>query len=191
VVVANTDSPAALLLDRLTPWRGRREGAVVLERGEATLTRVRRELPSATEIEFYTHGIQKLNDAEGAYLVLTPDAALKGEYRLTAADVRALSLDGAPYVYLKACVTADAGLQNDTNRSLASAFVERGARAVFASTVSIPDVDADRFFNAIREQIRQGASPAAALFNAREAARQGEDAEAQSWMDDVVCLQPG
>jgi len=189
LVVANTDLPSALKLDQLSPLSpdDREPGTVMLQHRAATLSNVKRELETATEVELYTHGNQKPNDAEGSYLVLTPDPAAGGEFRLTGRDVRGLKLEGAPLVFLKACVTADAGFQNFEARSLASAFVERGARATFASTVSIPDVDADRFFNAVRERTRKGTAPAEALFEARAAFK--KDGRFQEWMDDVVCLE--
>jgi hypothetical protein len=191
VVVANVEPPAALRLEppaRLST-EDRERGTVVLQGRDATLSRVLEELPRATELEAYTHGMQKPNDAEGSYLVLTPDPARNGEYRLTGRDVQQLSLGGAPDVYLKACVAADAGFQSSEARSLASAFVEAGARSVFAATVSIPDVEADRFFNAVRERTRQGHPPAEALSEARAAfQREGRWRE---WMEDVVCLEPG
>jgi len=190
LVVANTDPPPALKLEPLTPpsTSGQETGAVILQHWDATLDRVKQELQTATVVELYTHGIQKPNDAEGSYLVLTPDQRRDGEYRFTGREVQTLKLEGAPLVLLKACFPADAGFQNVKNRSLASAFVERGARAVFASTVSIPDVDADRFFNAIREGTQRGLAPAQALFEARAAFK--HDGHFQEWMDDVVCLEP-
>ncbi|HZN92206.1 MAG TPA: CHAT domain-containing protein, partial [Myxococcales bacterium] len=189
LVVANTEPPSGLKLERISPLAtGAQEaGMVALQHRTATLSNVKRELEAATEVELYTHGIQKPNDAEGSYLVLTPDPASGGEFRLTGRDVQSLKLDGAPLVFLEACVTADAGFQNHEARSLASAFVERGARATFASTVSIPDVDANRFFDAVRERTGRGLAPAEALFEARAAFK--KDGRFQEWMDDVVCLE--
>src|SRR6185295_16988520 len=86
------------------------------------------------------------------------------------------------------CRAADAGSQNYSNRGLAEAFVERGARAVFAATVPIPDREADAFFNAIRERIRAGKAPAVALAEAR--AEYVAPGEATDWMADVVALEP-
>jgi len=189
LVVANTDPPESLRLERLNEWNGRRDASTrVLEHEAATLSRLKEELPGATDVELYMHGLQRAMDAEGPYLALTPDRKAGGEFKLTAQVLRPLELAGAPYVYLKACRAADAGSQNYSNRGLAEAFVERGARAVFAATVPIPDREADAFFNAIRERIRAGKAPAVALAEAR--AEYVAPGEATDWMADVVALEP-
>jgi len=188
LVVANTDPPPSLLLPELK-WPGRPDPSIhLLEHETATLSRLRRELPAATDVELYMHGLQRSMDAEGPYLALTPDPDAGGEFRLTAQTLRPLELAGAPYVYLKACRAADAGFQNYANRSLASTFVERGARAVFAATVPIPNDEADWFFNDIRKRIRAGKSPAAALAEARDEHMSAGDAK--EWISDVVALEP-
>jgi CHAT domain len=189
LVVANTDPPESLRLEQLNEWSGRSDASTrVLEHAAATLSRLKQELPGATDVELYMHGLQRAMDAEGPYLALTPDRDAGGEFKLTAQFLRPLELSGAPYVYLKACRAADAGLQNYANRSLAEAFVERGARAVFAATVPIPDREADQFFDNIRERIRAGKAPAVALAEAR-----GEyipAADEKDWISDVVALEP-
>lgn len=186
LVVANTNPPATLLLSDVAPWPGLRDTSIrILEHDSATLSRLMQELPVATDVEFYLHGLQRSTDAEGPYLALTPDPASNGEFRLTASVLWPLELAGAPYVYLKACRAGEAGFQNYANRSLASTFIERGARAVFAATVPIPDLGADPFFNDIRARIRSGKTPAVALAEAR-----ANSGDPQDWMSDVVALEP-
>ncbi|HEY8212059.1 MAG TPA: CHAT domain-containing protein [Myxococcaceae bacterium] len=188
VLVANIEPPAALRLSQPDPLRtdDREPGTTVLQGREATRSRVIQALKTATELEVYGHGMQKPNDAEGSYLVLAPDPEEQNEFRLTGRDIP--PLEGSPDVYLKSCFLANAGFQNAEAHSLASAFVERGARSVFAATVSIQDAGANSFFNEIRKLTRQGRAPAEALFEARASFRR--DGHFQGWMDDVVCLEP-
>jgi CHAT domain-containing protein len=70
-------------------------------------------------------------------------------------------------VVLAACHAAHAFPSLHEPAGLPSAFLEAGARAVIAVTVEIPDLEAARFFDAVRERIRAGVAPAAALRDVR------------------------
>jgi len=67
------------------------------------------------------------------------------------------------------------------------AFVDAGARAVFAPQSAIRDVEAAPFFDAVLARVRRGEAPAAALRDERvaQAARLG----ARSWVRDVLLFE--
>jgi hypothetical protein len=165
VVIANTEPPPALGAARLLPWRSAEPPDVELEGPRATPSRALEELSNATFVEIHAHGGV---DAFGAsFLMLSPDR--DGGYALTASAIRNTPLRGRPIVILAACNAAKTATHRDEAWGLPAAFIAAGARAVIASTEVIDDASAGAFFDDVRARIQRGASPVAALRDARSA----------------------
>jgi len=165
LVVKDVEAPAALELPRLGAWEPVGAGLSVLSGAEATPGRVLEAMTRATEIEIHAHGLINPTLSDASLLVLSPEAS--GRYALTAGEVRAHRLEGAPLVTLAACRAAYTGLQVHEPFSLPAAFIEAGARTVLAATVDIPDAEAGPFFLAVQERIRSGQAAAPALRDVR------------------------
>ncbi|MBN1207886.1 MAG: CHAT domain-containing protein [Myxococcaceae bacterium] len=187
LVVSNVELPPDAPLERLNDWEasfGPEEQPERLSGAAATPTRVLAAMKDATEIDLVAHGI--LSDASDAsYLLLAPEQPEGPE--LSESEVRAASLQGAPFVVLAACHAAHATYSVDEPLSLPAAFIAAGARGVLAATVEIPDLEAEAFFNAVREHMRSGLSPAVALHQERlRWMREGRGAE---WLDKVLLFE--
>ena len=88
---------------------------------------------------------------------------------------------------LAACHAAHTTYSLDAPFSLPAAFIQAGARGVLAATVEIPDMEAALFFNAIREHLRAGMTPALALRNER--LRWQQEGRGASWVDSVLLFE--
>ncbi|WP_052420075.1 CHAT domain-containing protein [Hyalangium minutum] len=165
LVVKDVEAPAALELPRLGAWEPVGTGIHVLSGADATPAHVLEAMTRATEIEIHAHGLINPTLSDASLIVLSPEQG--GRYALTAAEVRAHRLEGAPLVTLAACRAAHTGLQVHEPFSLPAAFIEAGARTVLAATVDIPDAEAGPFFLAVQERIRSGQTAAAALRDVR------------------------
>ncbi|NOK15648.1 CHAT domain-containing protein [Corallococcus carmarthensis] len=187
LVVSGVDTPGALGLPWLPPMAsaaGADPWRVTLEGAQATPSRVLDAMGTATEVEIHTHGEFSPEMSDASILMLAPEK--DGRYVLTASQVRARRLSGAPLVFLAACSAARTAPFPIESFSLPVAFLEAGARAVLAATVDIPD-SAGRFFNAVRERIRAGAPPAVAL---RDERRQWlESSPGDRWVRDVLLFE--
>jgi hypothetical protein len=167
LVVTGVEAPASLGLPRLSPLMASTvpdPQRVELKGLQATPSRVLEAMVTATEVELHAHGAFSPEMSDASLVVLSPEP--DGRYALAAAQVRATRLEGAPLVLLATCGAARATPFLHESFSLPVAFIEAGAAAVLASTVDIPDT-AGRFFEAVRERIRAGALPSAALRDAR------------------------
>ncbi|RKH40715.1 CHAT domain-containing protein, partial [Corallococcus sicarius] len=186
LVVSGVDTPVALGLPRLPPMppTGADPLRVTLEGARATPSRVLEAMGSATEVELHAHGVFSPELSDASLLMLAPER--DGRYVLTASQVRAQRLSGAPLVFLAACSAARTAPFPHESFSLPAAFLDAGARAVLAATVDIPD-SAGRFFNAVRERIRAGAPPAVALRDER--LRWLEAAPGDRWVHDVLLFE--
>jgi hypothetical protein len=102
-------------------------------------------------------------------------------------EVRGSSLQGAPFVVLAACHAGHTAYVLHEPFSLPAAFIEAGARGVLAATVEIPDLEAGAFFNAVRERLRAGASPASALRDER--VRWRREGRGAKWLDSVLLFE--
>jgi CHAT domain-containing protein len=122
--------------------------------------------------------------SDASLLVLSAEPG--GRYALTAAEVRAHRLEGAPLVTLAACRAAHTGLQVHEPFSLPAAFIEAGARTVLAATVDIPDAEAGPFFLAVQERIRSGQAAAPAL---RDVRMEWLRREPTSWVRSVLVFE--
>jgi CHAT domain-containing protein len=137
---------------------------------------------SAGEVVIDAHGMVDVAQPDASFLALSPEAS--GRYALTTADVRAARFQTSPLVVLAACHSSHAAPTWHTTWSLPAAFIYAGARVVIASTAPIPDGDAHPFFAAVQAGIRAGASPAAALRDARQAWAGRAD-----WVRDVIVFE--
>jgi CHAT domain-containing protein len=186
LVVSDVEMPPDVPLKRLNAWNARfgpQEQPVELSGAEATPSRVLAAMKNATEIDLVAHGI--LNDsADASYLLLAPEP---GGPELSISKVRAAALQGAPFVVLAACHAAHATYSIEAPLSLPAAFIEAGARGVLAATVEIPDLEAEAFFNAVREHMRSGKSPAQAL--REERLRWLEEGRGAQWLDSVLLFE--
>jgi hypothetical protein len=168
LVVANVETPMSLRLARLPSWESVREQPgqwVELEGAQATPSRVLEAMTRATDIEVHAHGMVDRSLSDATVIALAPEH--DGRYALTAEAIRKVRLEGAPMVLLGACSAARLPPLLHQTSSLPQAFVDSGARAVFAATVDIPNT-AGRFFQAVRERIHAGAGPAQALREERQ-----------------------
>jgi len=168
VVVANVETPRSLHLAPLPAWESAPapSGHVVeLEGAQATPSRVLEAMKRATAIEFHAHGVVDRSLSDATVIALAPED--DGRFALTAEAIRRVRLEGAPMVLLGACSAARLPPVLHQTSSLPQAFVDAGARAVFAATVDIPD-SAGGFFQAVNERIHAGAGPAQALREERQ-----------------------
>ncbi|HZI12592.1 MAG TPA: hypothetical protein VE153_19575 [Myxococcus sp.] len=167
LVVANVETPPALRLARLPTWDSgpaSEKPSVGLSGLEATPSRVLEAMKQATDIEFHAHGMVDRTLSAATVIALAPEP--DGRYALTAEALRQVRLEGEPVVLLSACSAARLPPVLHQTSSLPQAFIDAGARAVFAATVDIPN-SAGRFFQAVRERIHAGAEPAHALHEER------------------------
>ncbi|WNG17968.1 CHAT domain-containing protein [Cystobacter fuscus] len=169
-------------LGQLNAWStafGPTEEQRVLVGTEATPSRVLEAMRDATDIDLVTHGI--ITSSRFSYLVLAQEGASD---ELRAGHIREQHLEGAPLVVLAACRAARGAHILHEPSGLPAAFIQAGARAVIAATEEIPDLEAAGFFNAVRERIRQGSSPASAL---RDERRQWlAQGQGQRWLGGVL-----
>jgi hypothetical protein len=168
LVVSDVEPPPALGLPRLKAWAPGDSDTrrTVLSGASATPSRVLAEMVDATEIEVHAHGLLDPEVSDASLVVLSPES--DGRYALTAREVRGQTLRGSPVVLLAACRAAHTAAFLHEPFSLPVAFVEAGARAVFAATVDLPDAEAERFFGSLRARIQAGAAPAVALRDERQ-----------------------
>lgn len=176
-------------LARLAPWsQADAPGGpprIELSGSRATPAVVLEAAARATEIELDVHGIVDLNVSDASYLVLSPDA--DGKYALTAAEIAATRLHGAPLVILAACHAATVAPYLYEPWGLPLAFIRAGARAVLATPGVVEDAQAGAFFGAVRARVRAGQPPAAALRDERMAWIRNSP---ESWVRDVMVFEP-
>ncbi|MDY7228723.1 CHAT domain-containing protein [Hyalangium rubrum] len=186
LVVSNVELPRDVPFKRLNPWRptfGPNEQRRELSGAEATPSRVLEAMRDATEIDLVAHGtINESTNASYLLLASEPDGP-----ELGVAEVRAASLQGSPFVVLAACHAAHTASSFDSPFSLPAAFIEAGARGVLASTVEIPDQEAEKFFNAVRERMRSGTSPVQAL--REERLKWLSAGQGTQWLDSVLLFE--
>ncbi|MEZ4363468.1 MAG: CHAT domain-containing protein [Kofleriaceae bacterium] len=165
VFVGDALPPASVGLPALAPMAAHPTG-LELRGAEATPSRVLAALQTATYAELHVHGQVDIGLADASFLALSPGA--DQSWALTATQVRAAQLRGAPTIVLAAC-RAGATVPYEHRRwSLPDAFLDAGARSVIAPTVEIPDEEATAFFAELHQRLRAGEAPAAALAALRE-----------------------
>jgi hypothetical protein len=180
LVVSEVAPPEDLHLPMLQPFTGG-AGAQVLSGASATPTGVLAAMHDATLAVIVAHGVTDANEPTAASLILSPDP--HGGYLLTASKVRAATLTGAPVVILAGCDAGRVQLSAEP-WSLATSFLEAGARVVIAPTDPIPDAGAGEVFRSLVDRIRGGAEPLDALI-AERTARGG----AASWLSNIVVFE--
>ncbi|TMQ19527.1 MAG: CHAT domain-containing protein, partial [Deltaproteobacteria bacterium] len=170
VAVSDPRPPASLGLPPLPAVAV--PGATQLTGTAATPAQVLAELRSATYVEIHAHGLVDLAASDTAFIALSP--GVDGRFALTAAQVRAVRLDGGPIVVLGACHAATGNARLIAHRwSLPDAFLAAGARTVIAASTAI--LDDPQLFGELRARLDRGEPPAqavAALRAARVAAGQ-------------------
>lgn len=178
LVVSDVAPPDDLHLPPLQPFAGD-PGAVVLSGARATPASVLAAMKTANLAVIVAHGSTATEEPTAAALALSPDA--QGDYLLTASKVRSAVLAGAPVVVLAGC---DAGrVQVSTEPwSLATSFLQAGARVVIAPTEPVPD--ASDVFRSLIERIRNGADPAQALV-----AERSSQGAAGDWLSSIVIFE--
>ena len=183
LVVADVEPPSKLRFSRLSAGvsHGTRD-TVYLSGAAATPNRVREAMRRASEIEIHAHGVVD-GGGDAAWIALSPG---KDGYALTANEVAATPLLGAPVVYLAACHGARSTKFFDESWSLAFAFARAGARAVIGSTKPIPDAGAAEFFAAVRQRMSHGASAAEAVRSVRTGSFLDDD---DNWMRYVIVFE--
>ncbi|MEZ4363172.1 MAG: CHAT domain-containing protein [Kofleriaceae bacterium] len=188
VTVGDVEPPAALGLPRLANWRDAK--GQTLAGAAATPARVLAALTTASDVVIHAHGVGAPGADDASFLALSADA--RGDYALTAAEVRAAKLERGPLVVLAACGAAKGAPVVHEPWSLPAAFVYAGARAVVASAAPIPDAEASEFFDAVRAGATGvpgapgGADVAIAVRDARVRwlARGGAD-----WVKDILVFE--
>jgi hypothetical protein len=183
LVVSGVEPPARLELPRLEPWTPQKaDDQLWLTGATATPKRVLDALRRASEAVFHVHGLVDLGISDASSLILSPDS--DGEYALTARQIRRERLEGRPVVILAACHAAQTAAYLHEPWGLPYAFIQSGARAVFASPAPLPDLAAGPFFDALLARIRRGQEPAAALRDERMNRR----GDAQ-WIDQLLLFE--
>jgi hypothetical protein len=165
------------------PW-GFGSPTVWLRGASATPARVLSELGDATEIELDAHGLIDLDVSDTWLLALSPDA--DGRFALTAGEIERQRLRGQPLVVLGACYAGRVAPYLHEPWSLPMAFIDAGARAVFASAAAIPDASAGPFFDALLARVHRGQSPAVALRDERVARLRDDPG---SWVRHVLSFE--
>lgn len=183
VIVADVEPPPSLRLPRLAMHLPH-DGATMLRGAAATPRAVLAAIAEATEIEFHAHGILDTKLADTAFLALSPGT--DGHYELTADDIRQQRLAGAPSVLLGACHAAHTTRFFHNPFSLASAFVEAGARVVIASPAPIPDADTNALFADLQQRLASGQLPAVAM---RDMRMRAAGAAERGWINDIVVFE--
>jgi cellulose synthase operon protein C len=180
IVVSEVAPPDDLHLPALRRFPGG-PGAEVLSGVRATPEHVLAAMRTASLVILVAHGVTDAAEPTAASLILSPDP--RGDYLLTASKVRAATLVGSPVVVLAGC---DAGRVQVSAEpwSLATSFLQAGARVVIAPTAPIPDDNANEVFRSLIERIRAGADPADAL-----AAERHHRGAAAPWLSSIVIFE--
>jgi hypothetical protein len=184
LVVTGAKPPSELGLEPLVPYLmpADTQAAEVLQDDAATPSRVLEAMTMATEIRIHGHGVLDGAVSDAAYVALSPDR--EGRFALTAGEVRKASLKGRPVVVVIACQTSRAAPYQHEPLSLPVAFIQGGARIVFAAASTIPNDEASRFFEPLLGRLRTGQNPAVALMEAR--ATWKSNGGRSEWVDDVL-----
>ena len=187
LVVSDVLPPSSLAFEHLQSWPAGADPGdrlIHLTGAAATPARVLAALADADEIELHAHGLVDFALSDTSLVALSPDAA--GEWALTGAAIRRLDLHRAPLVVLAACDSARTAPYQHASWSLPEAFLEAGASAVIAVADRVDDATAPAFFDAVRQRIRAGASPAVAVRDVRMQWLRDRRAE---WVRAVVVFQ--
>jgi hypothetical protein len=177
IVVSDVTPPEDLHLPALHPFSAG-PAAEILSGPRATPASVLAAMATANLAVVVAHGVTHAEEPSAASLILSPDA--HGDYLLTAAKVRAARFSGAPVVVLAGCYAGRVQVSAEP-WSLATSFIEAGARVVIAPTEPIPDASATRVFQSLVEQIRAGVDPVDAVVAERTA-----PGTAAAWLSSIV-----
>lgn len=188
LIVSDVELPPGAdvpVLPSWTPSRGRDERLITRSGADATPSRVLASMKDATEIDIVTHGFV-YDHADASYLLLSPE---RGNRELTVPRMRATRLQGAPFVVLAACHAAHTSYALHEPLSLPAVFIHAGARGVMAATEVIPIVEANTFFNEVRERMREKVPPATALRDVRTRWWVNASPETRTWLESVLLFE--
>jgi CHAT domain-containing protein len=123
-------------------------------------------------IHYAGHANSDLFEAAGSLHLAADSAGNSGD--LDSASVAALHLQNAPLVILAACGTIRGNPEHmEGMPSIARAFLAAGARNVIGTLWDVDDESAAPLFRRLHQELRNGASPSAALRNAQLALAHG------------------
>jgi CHAT domain-containing protein len=179
-VVSEVAPPEELHLPALQPVTGA-AGAEILRGPRATPTNVLAAMKTAGLVVIVAHGLTDANEPTAASLILSPDA--QGDYLLTASKVSSVHLVGSPIVILAGCHAGRVQVSAEP-WSLATSFLQAGARVVIAPTDPIPDASANEVFRSLVDRIRTGSDAVEAL-----AAERHVRGAAAAWLSSVVVFE--
>lgn len=180
LVVANPSQLVQAGWPALPRYESGQRDATRIEGEEATLQKVLEALPSASTIEFFTHGrfdpTGQLTD-----LVLTPSA--QGRY-LSARSLASIELGGAPTVFMGACYAGATPPNARRSTTLIEAFLEKGASGIVASNQQISAANWQRFITQIQNEQGRGVPLVQAVQKAKVSN------EASAWLESVLVFTP-
>jgi tetratricopeptide (TPR) repeat protein len=188
VIVTGAKAPQALKLPPLADWE-LPEGSggpqvTRLHGSEANPRRVLAEIADATELQLHVHAITDTTLSDAPVLALSPGG--DGKWALTAEALRANPLQRHPLVLLANCRSGDLADWMHEAWGLPTAFLQAGASTVVASSVDVPDREAQRFFDAVVTRIRAGELPVSAVAAERRA---WLERQPESWVTDVLVFE--
>jgi CHAT domain-containing protein len=161
-----------------------RPGSTTLIGAAAGRTAVIEQLSKMPIVHFAGHAVVNTFTSSQSALVLA------GRDRLTAGDVRTLSLDHLRLVVLASCDSAGGYLpRSDGPLGLARAFHAAGASTVVASMWSVSDASSESLFRTFYAELSAGRSPAQALQAAQIQAIASPDlrrSTAEHWSSFVI-----
>lgn len=135
--------------------------ATVLLAEQATLARVRAELPSADVLHLACHGYAAPLRPEASAVVLS------GDEKLTLSELTRSQVS-ARWVLLSACETAISGFSlPDEVVALPTSFLQAGAAGIIGSLWRVPDSSAAILMAEVHARLGAGTDPASALAQAQ------------------------
>jgi CHAT domain-containing protein len=146
------------------------------------------ETSRATLVHYSGHALTDSYRPSQSALVF--ESATGEPAMLTAETIARSHLESSPLIVLAACSTARGRLRrNEGIDSLASAFLQAGARGVVATLWDVDDAAASRLFRAFHQHLRAGARASDALRDAQRSLMHGTDSSGRrvsSWGGAVI-----
>jgi tetratricopeptide (TPR) repeat protein len=149
-------------------------GAEVLAPPRSTVTRVRESLDGATIAHLACHGRVRADNPTFSSLQLAD-----GQLTLHEID----RMGATPYRVVLAACDVGGGVELEGNEVLgfAGTLMARGTAGLVASTVAVPDGDVTPLMCVLHEHVREGATLAVALYEARQRVDSQDPAAFPAW----------